>query len=399
MKKLWDLLKHNLHTALYILVFVLLVPVLGVTSIWEYLDFKLNDRLDYNEWNAELGSKLETDIASSFHQKFEFVNLNGAMRNVLGQQEMNNITKLNNGKLAELFVHPPDEADLRKRADKTVQLRDFLESQGTELLFVMMPYCISPYDPQLPAGVYDYSNAMDDIFLEYVRQDAVDTIDLREEMHNDGIDQYDMMYRTDHHWNTHAGIYSYGKIEDWLVEKTGCKVDPRIRDRSQYDIEVYPGHHLGMYGQRTGKYFGGIDDFELYVPKFNALIQREGSDQAGNLQSVFFHKEALEAKDVTSRYTYDFVLGEDTFTKSRYVSHSSENDLKILVISDSFFKSLAQYMIMGYRDVTYIHTGETAYYTTAGHLWETQYDAVILLYEPSMLVSPNSFNFLSDMEM
>ena len=397
MKEYRKWIQNNLHTALFILVFVLLVPVLGVTSIYKYWDFKVNNRIDYNEWKAELGSRLETDIASCFFNKFSFVNLNGAVRNVLCQQEMNEITKLNNGKLAEIFPDEPDMEHLVYCADKTVQLRDFLETIDTKLLFVMMPYAVSPYDPQLPAGVSDYSNEMDDIFLSLAKERGIEVIDLREEMHNDGIDQYDMMYRTDHHWNTHAGFYSYGKIEDWIIANTGCKVDPRIRDISQYDIEVYPRHHLGLYGQRTGIYYGGIDDFELYVPKFNTLIQREGTDQPGNLQNVFQHRDVLQKKDFTSRYTYDQVLGEDAFTRCRYVCHSAENDLKIMVLGNSFFKALAQYMISGYRDVTYIHAGETEYYTLAGIQYQEQYDVVILLYEPSLFLSGNAFKFVTDL--
>ena len=49
-------------------------------------------------------------------------------------------------------------------------------------------------------------------------------------MHEDGIDQYDMMYRTDHHWTTEAGFYAYGILEGYIVEKTGCNVDARVSD-------------------------------------------------------------------------------------------------------------------------------------------------------------------------
>ena len=96
--------KASLRVILYIAVFVILIPFLGIVCMLEFYDFKFHDRLDYNEWTAELGSKLETDIASSFHQKFLFVNLNGAVRNLLGQREMNHVIKLNNGKLIQ--THP-----------------------------------------------------------------------------------------------------------------------------------------------------------------------------------------------------------------------------------------------------------------------------------------------------
>ena len=54
-------------------------------------------------------------------------------------------------------------------------------------------------------------------------------------------------------------------------------------------------------------------------------------------------------------------------------------------------------MIMGYSDVTYAHAAEAYFYASAAHLMEAQYDIVILLYEPSMLVSGSAFKFLEDM--
>ena len=387
-----------MQTSLFILVFVLLIPAMGVTRIFKYFDLKLNMRADYNEWKADLGSKLETDIATSFYHKFDFVNLNGAMRNVLFQHEMNNVTKLTNGKLAQPYDQPPDEEKYEKYAGQTASLRDFLEARGTQFLFLMAPYAVSPYDPCLPAGVVDYTDAHCDTYIDMIRAQGIEVLDIREELHNDGISQYDMMYKTDHHWTTDAGFYAYGKLEDWLVAKTGCYVDPRISDIEQYERTVYPRQHLGMYGQRTGKYFGGIDDFVLYTPKFNCLIQKAGSDQAGNLQAVFLDISALETKDDTSRYTYDKVLGGLPVDSYRYTCHTSGNDMKLLVISDSFFKAVAPYLIMGYSDVTYAHYSEAPLYTTAEFLEAQQYDAVILLYEPGIMGSGDTpFLFLSDL--
>ena len=395
MKKYLNLIKNNLQTALFILVFVLLIPVLGVTCIYKYWDFKVNNRIDYTEWIAAMGSKLETDIASSFYRKFDFVNLNGAIRNVLHQQEMNYITKLDNGRLMQVFNEAPDESVIEKHADNTLRLQEFLEQRGIPLLFVTPPYGVSPYDPQLPAGVTDYSNAYSDLHLKYLRERGIDTLDLREELHRDGIDQYDMMYKTDHHWNTDAGFYAFGKIADWLVKKTGCYIDPRIADISQYERSVYPEHHLGMYGQRTGKYFGGIDDFVLYTPKFNSLIQKVGTEETGTLEAVFLDKAPLEDADHTSRYTYDEVLGGLPVDSYEYICHTSGNDMNLLVISDSFFKAIAPYLIMGFSDVTYVHYSETAIYTEASFLDAHQYDAVILLYDPGIIDgSGTPFQFL-----
>ena len=83
----------------YAIIFLLLTVAVGAISLKNLIEFYVNDEVDYNEWSADLGNKFETDVATTFFEKFQFVNLNGAMRNLLGQHEMNGVVKLNNGYL------------------------------------------------------------------------------------------------------------------------------------------------------------------------------------------------------------------------------------------------------------------------------------------------------------
>ena len=124
---------------------------------------------DYNEWSVDLGSKFETDIASNFYQKFQFVNFNGWVRNLLGQQEMNGIIKLNNGWLTTVCNYTADET-LRECADSFISLKNYLEEQGIAFLYAIPPYTISKYDPQLPEGIYDYGNDNLDRLAEMLKE-------------------------------------------------------------------------------------------------------------------------------------------------------------------------------------------------------------------------------------
>lgn len=383
----------GLRVILYIAVFVFHVPILGIICMLEFYDFKLNNRLDYNEWTAELGSKLETDIASSFHQKLLFVNLNGAIRNLLGQREMNHVIKLNNGKLIQTLPRI-DDSVLSENAAQVARLKDYLAAKGKPLLYVACPYTESAYDPQLPAGIVNYANDNHTRFLEMLKERGVDTIDIRASFQEDGIDHYDMMYATDHHWNTDAGLYAYNQIEAYLREKTGCVTDARIGNAEHYEIRVWPEHHLGMYGQRTGRYFGGIDDFKLYLPKFPTLVHRAGDEQPGSLDAVFYDTAPLESRDYTSRYTYDAVLGGLAISGNRFVNHLAENDMHILVLSDSFYKALCPFLITAYKDVQYAYFTEVPDVTTVANMEMNNYDAVIILYEPAIIGYGTSFSFL-----
>jgi len=258
----------------YAIVFLLIIFVVGFFSFNKLASFYVKDEIDYNEWNPTLGTKLETDIASTFFEKLRFVNLNGFMAKLLNQQKMNGVTKLNNGYLFYPLPYTSDET-LQKYVDSTKRLNEYLSKRGTSLVYVVCPYTSSKYDPQLPIGVEDYGNSNIDRFIEKAKSVEIDTIDIRELMHDAGINQYDMMYKTDHHWNTRAGFFAAGILIDYIASETGCELDSRVTDINNYTITEYSKWHLGSRGQRTGVYYAGIDDFDLILPNFETHIKSE----------------------------------------------------------------------------------------------------------------------------
>lgn len=372
---------------LYILVFFVVVMLLGWASFVNLVNFYINDEVDYNEWTVELGNKFETDINTNFYNKFEFINLNGAVRKLLGQQEMNGVVKLNNGYLSTTYSYCNDEK-LEEYANKVIDLNEYLKSKDIALLYAQTPYTVSKYDNQLPAGVTDYGNDNVDRFLNFLYQANVDVIDFREEMYKDGIDQYDMMYRTDHHWTTEAGLYACSKVEDYLTAKLNCEVDERISDINNYSVVNYEKWHLGSNGQRTGIYYAGIDDFHLLMPKFETKIQGNGME--GTMEELIYNLSPLENKEYTSRYTYDYVLGN---ALGNYKNLDCKNDKKILIVTDSFGKCFNPYLIMGFGEVLTISNYESQRLSKE-FIDECSPDAVILLYYPGMVgKSSSGFNF------
>ena len=369
----------KIQNYVYIVVFIILVLGLGVLSGMKLVRFYVKQEIDYNEWTPELGNKFETDIASTFYQKFQFVNLNGAVSHLLGQSSMNNVVKLNNGHLMTP-VQKSDDALLRRFADPTIQFHEYLKKRGTSLVYVSPPCTPDKYDPQLPAGVEDYSNDNVDRFIKRLSEAGIDTIDIREEMYKDGIEHYDMMYKTDHHWTTRAGFYTYGILEEYIVEKTGCEVDSRISDIDHYTVTLYEDWHLGSNGQRTGIYYTGIDDFELILPEFRTIIQN-GSGSIGSMQDLIINTEPLEDTDYTSRYTYDWVLWG---SQGNFTNLDCPNDIRILIISDSFSNALNPYLIMGFKQLQYVYDADVSG-VTPGFIESYDPDVVIMMYYPNIL--------------
>lgn len=380
---------NKIRNYAYIAVFLVIIIGLGFLSYRKLTKFYINQEKDYNEWTPDLGSKFETDIASTFFNKFGFVNLNGAVCNALNQPCMNGVVKLNNGYLLTTLPYSSDEV-LRTYADSTIRFDEYLKNRGTVLVYANTPYTSSKYDPQLPIGINDYGNDNCDRFLQMLKDAGVDTIDFRETMHDDGIDQYSMMYKTDHHWTTEAGLYAYGILEDYIVDKTGCDVDERISDIQNYTVTTYKKWHLGSRGQRTGIYYAGIDDFDLIIPNFDTSIQN-GAGTVGNMQDVMINMEPLTNKDYTSRYTYDSVLGGSL---GHFTNLDCKNDIKVLLITDSFGKAVAPYLAMGFAQIDYVYDADVSG-VTPEFIESIDPDVVIMMYYPEFLLEgrqPFSFS-------
>lgn len=342
---------RKVTSIIYVIVFIFMIGVIGSISLKNLIRFYINDEIDYNEWSADLGNKFETDITTTFFEKFQFVNLNGAVRNALGQQEMNGVIKLNNGYLLTTIPYSSDTY-LQTCADKVNNLKRYCEKRGTELVYVSTPYTSGKYDSELPGGVEDYGNDNIDRFIAMLDNLAVDTIDFRVKMYDDQIDHYSMMYKTDHHWTTEAGFYAYGVLENYIVSKTGCKIDERISDMDNYTITKYKNWHLGSRGQRTGRYYAGIDDFDLITPNFDTKIQND-SGTVGTMQDLVINMEPLSKKQYTSRYTYDYVLGRSL---GHYTNLDCQNDIKVLFVTDSFGEAVSPYLIMGFNEISYLNS-------------------------------------------
>lgn len=367
--------------ALFTVIFLIMVFGLGILSLSGLADYYINDEIINNEWTSELGNKFETDISSTFYKKFSFVNLNGAIRKIIGQQQMNGVVKLNNGYLTEITEKCPDD-DIDKFVSKIENLNDYLKNRGTALLYFSPPSTVNAYDPELPVGVEDFSNSNIDRLILGLRDAGVDTIDSREILHSEDINQYSMMYRTDHHWTTEAGFYAYRLLENYVKEKTGCEIDPNIADLKNYTVTTYENWHLGSRGQRTGIYFAGIDDFVLIDPNFDVtLVDPYG--KTGSIHDHFFLRKYLETRDLTSRYTYDSVLGGSNFL-GHFRNQDSKNDVKVMMITDSFAKAVNPYMIMQFAEVNTFYNGYVG--DINPELIEAyDPDVVIMLYYPAVI--------------
>ena len=337
--------KITYASAIILMGFIILM---GICADKNLFDFSVRGIKASNyEFSDNNGNSAELDYAVNFPHKTCFVDLNGAIRKLFHQHEMNGVTKLNNGYLAILNDKIP-QASLDEYAKSIIKYNDFCKQNGVIFLYVQPAYKISKYDSELPVGDVDYTNENMDYLGDKLKKNNISVIDLRECMHNDGIDQYKLYYKTDHHWNTEGAFYAYQHIAKWITKQTGCTLDSRLIDLNNYSITKYYKWHLGSYGQRTGKYYAGIDDYDLICPKFNTeLISSDGKTK-GSFENVIVNMDVFNKRDATSRYTYDSALAKPYSGHLR--ASDAKSKLSVYMISDSYSEAVDPYMLLTYRD-------------------------------------------------
>lgn len=371
----------KISTILYITAFILFVMILGSLSSYKLMRFYIDDEISGSGFVPRNGSKLDTDIANNFFAQFSFVNINGFMARITGERELNSVVKMDNGYLNVVTAHADDDALLHDTG-QIAALNDHLTKEGIFFIYIIPTTTSSKFDPKMPGYFTDHSNENLDRLGELLRDQGVYVIDMRDELEEDGIDSYEMMYKTDHHWTTDMGFYTYCKLADILERELGCTIDPNIRHIDNYRVETYKDWHLGSRGQRTGKFFAGIDDFNMYLPSFDTDLVTADGEKEGTYTDLLVNVRPLEKKnlkfmrdDINKRSIYDRVLES---SQGDYINKLSQNDKHVLIIGDSFTKAIFPFM-----DISFERTRWDYGPTSKEVFEEVQPDTVIMLYEGS----------------
>jgi len=376
---------RKIKTYMWGILFAICVYVLGMASAARLVVFHMNDEISNNEWTNEMGSKFETDYITNFWGKNTFINIHGGIRRVLGQKEMNGVTKLKNGYLVTLMEDIENEK-IGREIEQASGVQKQLGESGIEFLYVMSPYTVCKYDAQLSEEIPDYGNEIADNVLKEMSSRNIDYLDIRQKIQESGSNHYDMMYRTDHHWNEKGGFFAYQQIIEYIEMRLQVETNPIYKDVNNYDVLTYEKWHLGSNGQRTGKLYAGIDDFRIIVPRFETKFSR--GESVTDFKETFICEDALKKTDYSSRYTYDTTFA----ALGHFKNEMSDNDIKVVMICDSMGKAVAPYLALS---VAELHVLD-AYSVTEMSLDDVKAykpDIVIFLHSPGMYKYGGLFSF------
>jgi len=238
---------------------------------------------------------------SGLQNKAAYINLNGLLARTLGQPFMKDCVMLKNGHLASIVPEEPEPEYLHMAADNIRTLFQKQRDDGKQFLFVMAPSQISKYEDLLPTGYTDTTNDTADSLLALLEQYDVPYLDLREQMHTEGLSVTDTHFKTDHHWTPQTGFWAYTKILEKLTAMGAIeKLDGLYTDPQQFAFDTYEDTFLGSWGKRTGLYYTGVDDSIFIRPEFENRISVTIEER--NLQIQGPYEEVCYNTEVTPDY-------------------------------------------------------------------------------------------------
>jgi hypothetical protein len=307
------------------------------------------------------------------------VNLNGLLARLMGQRLMNNVVKLNNGHL----IQAEEKRDMKSLVDILLPLKEYCDSKGIlDLYYIQHPvYGASKYDPQLPAGTVDYFDENRDSLLEILKEKSFKTFDLREEMYNAGMNQYDWVYKTDHHWKMETALWATGKMLEYLVNQGAIEYfDNYYTDLENYNIEAFKDSFLGSRGRRTGSKFTGVDDFTVISPKFetNITVTRPLINQtkSGDFNAVILNKDYMKQINYFEKDPYTLIWYGGNGDEWIFQNEKAPIRKKILFLNSSFFIPVRFFMSLQFYSVYSI-------FQTAG---KTNFKQLLEEYKPDIIV-------------
>ncbi len=377
-------MKYKSEAGIAAILFIIIVFVMGICTDYKLMDFYVNDT-PYNEyWNPELGRKNETDYSVVFFGKRFYIDINGGIRRLLGQREMNGVVKLDNGQLTMIIENKLDQDILSQEAENIKELYEFCTQESIPFIYILTPDKICPYDPKLPVGEIDHSNDNIDMFVSELNRLSIPYLDIRNEMYVDGIEHYSFFSKTDHHWNAQGGYYAFLKIKEWM-DVNKIEYSASASDESNYTLEKYNNKLLGSWGQRTGRMFTGSDDFYVYYPKFETCVVTD--EKAGEYRDVLLDESQLDGKGPGFIYDTFYPNTTDVYNEK------TDNDTTVFLIGDSFSRECNPFIILSVRNFIF----KKAYSSeeiTREELIDLHPDALILMHSPmSNLGSEGSFSF------
>ena len=355
----------------------------------------LTSYLKQNSLRSLFSGSAESGYTSALWNHNRFIDLSGWMA---GKLRINSLYSnmdmyvTNNG----YIVSAADETSTDYEVEQTVALRDFLAENGIQLLYVNQP--TKYLDDELflnEFGLECYSNRNADRFVERIREAGIPVVDLRESIDAEGLNIYDMFYRTDHHWTVPTGLWAAGKIAEGLNDSCGYHIDTSLYDESRFIRTDWEQCWLGEQGRKIGQTYVGLDDYTELKPSYETsytFYDDNWSPYTGTFDEFINSSIRTPENDVYENISWYYSFAW------RQCSNNNVEGGKILVLGDSYAHSMVPFLTLGVHKADLLSLRDCADdFALRDFILTNDYDTVVIAYAQFMIGAhddPDSSNYM-----
>lgn len=275
--------------------------------------------------------------------------------NLAGYSEYNNVIDLGEGYLTTFWT----QFNVTRNVEAVAQFKQHLDTQGLPLLFVQLPSKVARQDTTVN-NVVDFYNDNANRLVSGLRENGVQTLDLRDSAEQLNIDYRSLFYFTDHHWRAEAGLWAAGEISQELNRSFGFSIDSSMFKPGNYVFEHYERSFLGSLGKKVTLARATPDDFELIYPKFDVNLSLNipaiDLDTTGGFDIIFDFSqlgiEDLYERELYGMYLHNATAQHGVFQLTNHLAQPGAK--KVLVLGDSFNYALVPYLALGLGHLDYV---------------------------------------------
>lgn len=355
-------------------------------------------------------AEIENEISSNLYERIKFIETYAYIQVLLDKRECNNFTMIRD---EQNYLHYASffregDTQLFEYAMRVKRLQDYVEANGTKVLFVVAPSKYSSKYSELRAGtpINNPESTVTEL-LFYLNRLGIETLNLGETMPNEDLSYKETFFKSDHHWTIPAAFYATQKVTEQLHESFGLDLDPEhyYMNPDSYQQVTYYGGMLGSMGRKTGACFSGVDDFTAFWPTFEGDFHRESmtNDGAivkskGSFVKAFMNLDALTDKeDLYSGSQYSLYLNELRIYE-KITNDEKPDGCKMFMIRDSYFSPVIAFMMPMCGEIDAIWSlEESDYVDIETYVRNNQFDYIIIEVYPYNINS-EAFNYFKEKE-
>lgn len=267
--------------------------------------------------------------------------------------------------------------------EQIIDFYNFLQQNGINMLYVNEPTKYTDDNMFVEQfGIETYSNRNMDCFLSRIRDVGIPTIDLRDNIEQDGLNVEDLFYRTDHHWTTEAGLWASKYMAEGLNEYCGYSIDLTKYNHENYQYNSWKQCWLGEQGRKVASTYVGLDDYTELKPLFSTNYTFKGDE--GYYQGTFdsFIDESVYN---TSNDVYKNERWHYSYSQIDCINNNVDYG-KVLLLGDSYDQVTEPFLSLGVHELdSLILRGTDDQFSIRDYVIDNQYDTVIICYAQFML--------------